>query len=66
MSLQGLRSGAWRVIAPEQLDQRGSGHYGTTMETKHRQDGARFRARYWDRRAPLPDLKRTQNLQFHR
>ncbi|GFG50739.1 hypothetical protein MAGR_21800 [Mycolicibacterium agri] len=35
------------------------------MQTEHREDRARFRARDGDRRAVLPDLERAKNPQLH-
>ena len=66
MGLQGLGGGAWRILAPEQLDERVGRHDRTTMQPEHREDGARFRARDSDGRPALPDLERSQNPQFHR
>jgi len=66
VSLQGLGGGARRIPAPEQLDERVGRHDRTIVKPEHREDGARFGARYCDGRTVLPDLERSQNAQFHR
>jgi hypothetical protein len=65
MSLQSFGGGAWRILAPKQLDERVGWHDGTGVQAEHREDGARFGARDRDGRAILPDLERSQNPQFH-
>ncbi len=65
VGLQGLRSCAGRMLAPEQLEERLRGHDSTTVQPEHRQDGTWLGARNQDRRTVPPDLKRSQNPEFH-
>ena len=66
MGLQGLGGGTWRIVAPEQFRQHVGRYNRTTVQSEHREDGARLRARYHDGRTVHSDLKRPQNPQFHR
>ncbi|BBY83498.1 hypothetical protein MPUL_46560 [Mycolicibacterium pulveris] len=65
MSLQGFRGGAGRLVAPQQLEEHVCGHDRAAVQSEHREDGARLRARDGHRQAVLPDLERTQNPQLH-